>query len=337
MPPTPFKERVLAARGQALRADGVSVLQVNLGYRCNLACKHCHVSGGPARTESMDGKTTEDVLRVLLENPLETLDLTGGAPELHPRFRWLVAEASRAGRHVTVRTNLSVFFEPGLEDTPRFLRDHGVEVVASLPYYLEDGVDRVRGSGTFARCIAGLRQLNELGYGNGSPDLALRLVYNPPGAFLAPEQGKLEETYRRELDARHGIAFTSLFTFANMPIGRFRDFLARTGGYDQYLGKLSRAFNPQTVEGLMCRRLVSVGWDGSLHDCDFNLSLGIPVTPASSRHIASFDFKALSRRDIAVDDHCYGCTAGQGSSLRGRSRGAGGRPLSRKRPGGNGA
>ncbi len=292
----------------------MSVLQVNLGYRCNLACQHCHVAGGPARTEVMDRATAESVLRVLLENPLETLDLTGGAPELNPNFRWLVAEARRAGRHVIVRTNLSVFFEPGLEETPRFLREHGVEVVASLPCYLEDNVDLVRGSGTFAKCIAGLRQLNELGYGNGSPDLKLSLVYNPRGPFLAPAQGVLEEDYRRELGARYGISFTGLFTFTNMPIGRFRDFLVRTGGFEQYLGKLACAFNPQTLDGVMCRRLVSVGWNGAIHDCDFNQVLGLAVTPEGSRHIASFDYEALSRRTIAVDDHCYGCTAGQGST-----------------------
>jgi radical SAM/Cys-rich protein len=310
----PVKENVLSVNGGPLRAEGVDTLQVNLGYRCNLACKHCHVSAGPTRTESMDRNTAESVMRVLLENPLGTLDLTGGAPEMNPNFRWLVAEARRAGRHVIARTNLSVFFEQGFEDTPRFLRDHGVEVVASLPYYIEDGVDRVRGRGTFAKCIAGLRQLNELGYGTGSPELTLSLVYNPPGAFIAPEQVELEGTYRRELEARHGIFFTRLFTFTNMPIGRFRDFLVRTGSCDQYLGKLACAFNPRTLDGVMCRRLVSVRWNGTIHDCDFNQLSGLAVTPEGSRHIASFDHEALARRTIAVDDHCYGCTAGQGSS-----------------------
>jgi radical SAM/Cys-rich protein len=310
----PFKEKVLSVRPGSLRADGVNVLQVNLGYRCNLACKHCHLAAGPARTEVMDRETVESVLCVFLGHPLETLDLTGGAPELNPNFRWLVAAARRAGRHVIVRTNLSVFFEPGLEDTPRFLREHGVEVVASLPSYLEGDVDQVRGGGTFAKCIAGLRQLNDLGYGNGSSELRLSLVYNPSGASLAPVQDVLEEEYRRELGNRYGISFTGLFTFTNMPIGRFRDFLIRTGGFDQYLGKLACAFNPQTLDGVMCRRLVSVGWNGSIHDCDFNQVLGLTVVPEKSRHLSSFDYEALSRRDIAVDDHCYGCTAGQGST-----------------------
>lgn len=298
----------------ALRRAGLETLQANLGYRCNLACRHCHVAAGPARTEVMDGETAASVLRALLDNPLETLDLTGGAPELHPRFRWLVAGARRAGRRVIARTNLSVFFEPGLEDTPRFLRDHGVEVVASLPCYLEDGVDRVRGRGTFAKCIAALRLLNDLGYGTGSPDLVLTLVHNPAGASLAPAQGALEAEYRRELGARYGISFTGLFAFANMPIGRFRDFLDRAGELDRYLGKLACAFNPWNLEGIMCRRLVSVGWDGTIYDCDFNQTLGTGVTTERSRHIGAFDHAALSRREIAVGDQCYGCTAGQGST-----------------------
>ena len=311
---TAFKEKVLSASEGPLRADGVSVLQVSLGYRCNLACRHCHVSGGPTRTESMDAATAGNVLRVLINNPIDTLDLTGGAPELNPHFRELVAGARRAGRTVIVRTNLSVFFEPGLEDTPRFLRDHGVEVIASLPCYLEDGVDRVRGSGTFAKCITALKQLNGLGYGKDNPDLRLHLVYNPAGAFLAPAQAELEATYRRELDSRFGITFSTLFAFINMPVGRFRDYLLRSGGFDHYLGKLSCAFNPRTLSGVMCRRLISVGWDGTLYDCDFNQVLGLTVTPCCSRTIEAFDFAALSRRDIAVDDHCYGCTAGQGFS-----------------------
>lgn len=314
MPTVPFERKVLSVRPGPLRADSVRVLQVNLGYRCNLSCKHCHVSGGPARAESMDAQTAEGVLRVLCEHPLETLDLTGGAPELNPSFRRLVGQARRSGRRVIVRTNLSVFFEPGLEDTPRFLRDHEVEVVASLPYYLEDGVDRVRGRGSFAKCLTGLRQLNELGYADGSTGLTLNLVYNPPGAFLAPGQGDLEQVFRRELEARHGISFTRLLTFTNMPIGRFRDFLARSGGLEQYLGKLACAFNPQTLEGVMCRQLLSVGWDGALYDCDFNLALGLSVCAERSRHIGSFDLEALAHRLIAVGDHCYGCTAGQGSS-----------------------
>jgi radical SAM/Cys-rich protein len=262
----------------------------------------------------MDEKTAAVVLRVLAENPIETLDLTGGAPELNPQFRRLVTEARKMGRHVVVRTNLAVFFEDGMEGFPEFYRDHGVELIASLPYYLEDNVDRVRGSGSFKKIIAALEHLNELGFGKGASERSLNLVYNPQGAFLAPDQAMLEAEYKRGLHDRFGISFTRLYTFANMPIGRFREFLERTGNLAKYMDKLSCAFNPKTLEGVMCRSLVNVGWDGALYDCDFNQVLGLPVSPEASRRIGAFDFDALSKRKIHVDDHCYGCTAGQGSS-----------------------
>lgn len=311
---TKFEQRVQSVNPGPLQALGLKILQVNLGYRCNLACKHCHVSAGPARTEVMDEKTAAVVLRVLAENPIETLDLTGGAPELNPHFRRLVTEARKMGRHVVVRTNLAVFFEDGMEGFPEFYRDHGVELIASLPYYLEDNVDRVRGSGSFKKIIAALEHLNELGFGKGASERSLNLVYNPQGAFLAPDQAMLEAEYKRGLHDRFGISFTRLYTFANMPIGRFREFLERTGNLAKYMDKLSCAFNPKTLEGVMCRSLVNVGWDGALYDCDFNQVLGLPVSPESSRRIGAFDFDALSKRKIHVDDHCYGCTAGQGSS-----------------------
>ncbi|HSB32184.1 MAG TPA: arsenosugar biosynthesis radical SAM (seleno)protein ArsS [Candidatus Sulfobium mesophilum] len=311
---TKFEQKLLSVKPEPLQAVGIRILQVNLGYRCNLACKHCHVSGGPARTEVMDEKTTAMVLRVLAENPIETLDLTGGAPELNPYFRQIVAEAKKLGRHVVVRTNLAVFFENRMEGLPEFYRDHGVELIASLPYYLEDNVDRVRGSGSFKKIIAALKQLNDLGFGNGASERSLSLMYNPQGAFLAPDQSVLEGEYKRELHNRFGISFAHLYTFTNMPIGRFRDFLQRTGNLVKYMDKLSCAFNPKTLEGIMCRSLVNVGWDGALYDCDFNQVLGLPVSLEASRHIGDFNFDVLSKRKITVDDHCYGCTAGQGSS-----------------------
>jgi radical SAM/Cys-rich protein len=311
---TKFEQKILSVKPEPLQALGIRILQVNLGYRCNLACKHCHVSGGPARTEVMDEKTAAMVLRVFAESLIETLDLTGGAPELSPNFRRIVADARKMGRHVVVRTNLAVFFEDGMEGLPEFYRDHGVELIASLPYYLEDNVDRVRGSGSFKKIIAALRQLNDLGFGNGDSERPLNLVYNPQGAFLAPDQTMLEAEYKRELRVRFGISFTRLYTFSNMPIGRFKDFLQRTGNLVKYLDKLSCAFNPRTLDGVMCRSLVNVGWDGALYDCDFNQVLGLPVSPETSRHIRDFDFDALSKRKITVGDHCYGCTAGQGSS-----------------------
>ena len=311
---TQFDQKLLSVNSLPLQALELKILQVNLGYRCNMACKHCHVAGSPARSEVMEPKTVEQVLRVFLENPFETLDLTGGAPELNPAFRGLVSRARKAGRHVVARTNLTIFFEEGMADLPEFYRDHNVDLIASLHYYLEDGVDRVRGSGAFKKSIEALKRLNSLGYGAESSGLDLSLVYNPQGMFLAPAQGTLEIEYKRELKERFGISFNHLYTFSNMPIGRFREFLARTNNLDKYREMLARAFNPLTLDNIMCRHLVNVRWDGKIHDCDFNQVLDIATTSPSSGQISEFDYAALSRRTIAVDDHCFGCTAGQGSS-----------------------
>ncbi len=308
-----FYDTVLAARSAPLRALELDTLQVNLGYRCNLACRHCHVGGGPGRPEMMEETTIGAVLAAVQAAAGSALDITGGAPEMNPGFRRLVAGARGLGRRVVVRTNLAVLFESGMEDLPEFYRDQGVELVASLPYYLEDNVDRVRGSGTFRKCIDALRRLNGLGFGKEEGRI-LNLVYNPQGAFLAPGQDALEAEYRRELGARFGIAFSRLFAFTNMPIGRFREFLVRTGNLEKYMTRLVCAFNPATFDGLMCRRLVSVGWDGRLHDCDFNQVLGIPVHSGAPAHIREFDAAALARRVIEVGDHCFGCAAGQGST-----------------------
>ena len=308
-----FQTKVLSEHKEPLKASDVSTLQVNIGYRCNLACKHCHIEAGPSRTEAMDQKTMDAVLAALLGNDIGTLDITGGAPELHPLFRQFVVRARATGKRVIARTNLAVFFEGGMEGLPEFYQDHGVELVASLPYYREENVNRVRGDGTFKKCLAALRKLNSLGYGR-SADRVLNLVYNPPGAFLAPDQATLETEYRKELSSRFGISFTQLFTFANMPIGRFREFLVRTQNLDQYMDKRACAFNPATLDTIMCRRLVSVGWDGRLYDCDFNQALGRTLSSGAPNHIRDFDLSVLAQRDIAVDDHCFGCTAGQGST-----------------------
>jgi radical SAM/Cys-rich protein len=310
---TAFHRKVAAVRPEPLRAMELSTLQVNLGYRCNLACRHCHVSGGPSRMEVMDRETADAVLRALASSKIGTLDITGGAPELNPSFRYLVLGARKLGRIMIARTNLAVFFEAGMEDLPEFYRDNDVALVASLPYYLEDDVDRVRGSGTFRKSIDALRKLNGLGY--GAPDgKVLNLVYNPRGAFLAPDQSALEAEYRKELSARFGISFTRLYTFTNMPIGRFRAFLAGTGHLEKYMDKLACAFNPATLDGIMCRHLVSVGWDGRLYDCDFNQVLGLTVNSGAPAHIRDFDPDPLSGRIIETGDHCFGCTAGAGSS-----------------------
>jgi radical SAM/Cys-rich protein len=308
-----FAETVRAGRHEPLTAGGVKVLQVNLGNRCNMACTHCHVSAGPAGNDDMDGATAELVLAALRNSPIGALDITGGAPELNPHFRQLVRGARRSGKRVIARTNLTVFFEPGMTDLPEFYRDAGVELIASLPCYLEENIRAVRGDDAFRKSVDALRRLNALGFG-ASAGLSLSLVYNPGGPFLPPLQAGLEADYRRELQARYGISFTRLYTFTNMPIGRFRDALARTGRLDQYRALLASSFNAAALDSVMCRSLLSVGWDGRLADCDFNLVLGIPLAEGAPRHIREFDYERLAFRRIAVDDHCYGCTAGQGSS-----------------------
>jgi len=317
MSSTTFQDKLTGAGLWPLTATGVETLQVNVGKRCNQACKHCHVEAGPNRTESMTRETAEQVIEALRRHPqIKTLDITGGAPELNPNFRYLVTEAKALGRHVLDRCNLTILFEPGQEDTARFLRDHDVDVVASLPYYLAQRTDAQRGLGVFDLSIEGLRLLNSLGYAqDGGP--ALDLVYNPTGAFLPPAQGEIEAEYRRELDKRYGIAFSHLYTITNMPISRFLHFLERSGNHERYMEKLVQAFNPAAAAGVMCRSLVSVGWDGLLYDCDFNQMLDLPVAPGLPRHVRDFDSAVLQNREIAVGPHCFGCTAGGGSSCGG--------------------
>ncbi len=309
-----FREKVKHIQSQPIRASALNLLQVNLGYRCNMACKHCHVEAGPGRREVMESGTVRDVLGALIKSDIETLDITGGAPEFNPDFKYLVLEAKKAGRHVIVRTNLTIFFENSMDNLPEFYRESGVELIASLPYYLEDTVDRVRGKGTFEKSVKALRILNDLGYGRVSEGLKIHLVYNPHGAFLSLSQTALEQEYKKELLKRYGIFFNKLYAFANMPVGRFRDFLVRTGNLEKYMEKLKGAFNPETLSGVMCRHIINVGWDGRLYDCDFNQMTDICLLDGYPRHIKDFDSLRLSEREIAVDEHCYGCTAGQGSS-----------------------
>ncbi len=310
---TSFKQKLIENGISPLRAKGIDILQVNLGYRCNMSCKHCHIQAGPSREEMMERETVEIVLRVLTDNDIKTLDITGGAPELNPHFRYLVKAARDAERHVIVRSNLTIFFEEGMDDLPEFYTSQKVEVIASLPYYIEDNVDRVRGGGTFQKSIEALKRLNELGYGrdNGLP---LNLVFNPQGAFLPPAQDCLEKDYKRELAQLYGVEFNKLYVFTNMPIGRFRDFLLRSRNFEKYIERLISAFNPATVDGIMCRYLISVGWDGRLYDCDFNQVIGLGIVEGYPQHIKDFDLSSLSEREIAVDVHCFGCTAGQGST-----------------------
>lgn len=307
----PFAERIRQFSAEPIRASGVSVLQVNLGNLCNMACAHCHINAGPHGGMLMDEATVETVLDVLRANDL-VLDLTGGAPELHPRLTHLVSTARSIGRHVIVRTNLTVLMEEGRSGLGEFFAGHGVELIASLPSYREDDVDMVRGRGAFRRCVEAIMRLNSLGYGTNGR-LELHLVHNPPGPSLPSGQEALEREFKKKFGDM-GISFDRLFTFANAPIGRFKDSLLRSGGLEAYAAKLSGAFNPSTLEGLMCRDLISVGWDGRLHDCDFNLALGIGVDASCPQHVSDFDLSSLSRRDVVTGDHCYACAAGQGST-----------------------
>ena len=303
----------------ALHRERLTALQVNLGYRCNQSCLHCHVNAGPNRTEEMADATVELIPRVLAARGLSTLDLTGGAPELHPRFRWLVEAARRLGVKVIDRCNLTILSEPGQEDLADFLAGQGVEVVASLPCYLEENVDEQRGKGVFERSIAGLRRLNALGYGRAGGSLNLNLVYNPLGPSLPPDQIKLEQAYKEQLATRYGVVFNRLFTITNMPIQRFGSQLVSCNEFADYMALLKGAFRPENLDGVMCRTLLSVGWQGEVFDCDFNQMLGLPLGGATDRPVMLADLmdSDLAGHPIGIADHCYGCTAGQGSSCGG--------------------
>jgi radical SAM/Cys-rich protein len=304
----------------ALRRRPVETLQVNLGYTCNQTCVHCHVNAGPHRTEQMDRTTIDAVLAVLAAKHIGTLDVTGGAPELNLHFRDLVREARALGVHVIDRCNLTILFEPGQDGLAEFLAGNEVEIVASLPCYLEDNVDRQRGKGVFDKSIRALHCLNELGYGK-EERLPLSLVFNPQGPVLPPDQVKLEADYRRKLGGELGIEFTRLYTLANMPIARFGSTLISKGQFRDYMRLLRHAHRPENVANVMCRTLVSVDWQGYLYDCDFNQMLGLPLRENGRGHhrMHLTEWLALDLADnpILVADHCYGCTAGQGSSCGG--------------------
>ena len=311
-------ERALRESGLfPLQATGITVFQINVGKLCNQTCRHCHVDAGPDRREIMSTETAELCLTALERTGIPTVDITGGAPELNPSFRRLVRRSRELGRHVMDRCNLSVLLLPSQEDLAVFLAEHEVEIVASLPYYLEDQTDAQRGEGVFSKSVEALRRLNRLGYGQPGSRLRLNLVYNPVGAYLPPAQKSIEADFHRELERRHGIVFHSLYTITNMPISRFLEFLLRSGNYDRYMEKLIGAYNPAAAAGVMCRYMLSVGWDGKLYDCDFNQMLELPVACEAPAHIRDFRPEALGRRRIVVGQHCYGCTAGGGSSCGG--------------------
>lgn len=296
----------------------VTTVQINNGRVCNLACLHCHVEAGPKRKEAMNRETTERIVELLKQSPsVETLDITGGAPEMNPHFRWMVEEASKLGLHIIDRCNLTILEEPGYEDLAHFLKEHRVEVVASLPCYTKENVDKQRGRGTFDGSIEALLRLNRLGYGRDGSDLLLNLVYNPVGASLPGSQASLERDYKRRLREDFGIEFHHLFTITNMPIKRFRRQLKRWKKLESYQELLEENFNAAAAEQVMCRDLVSIGWEGGIYDCDFNQMLELPISNAALTIWDIEGFSELSRRPIAFGDHCFGCTAGSGSSCGG--------------------
>ena len=314
--PVSFEEK-LTQNNLNLRSTEVEILQVNVGKLCNQACKHCHVDASPTRTEIMTRRTVKACLEVLRKYKIPTLDITGGAPELIPDFRYFVTEARKTGAKIIVRHNLTVMFEEGFEDLPEFFAGNEVEVVSSMPYFLQQQTDAQRGEGVFEKSVEALKKLNKVGYGIEKSGLILNLVYNPVGAFLPPEQTQIEADFKRELKVRYDIAFNNLYTITNMPIARYLDWLRRSGNETSYMQKLVNAFNPSTIEGLMCRNTLNVDWLGNLFDCDFNQMLEMPVLPKAGQTIHDFSPETFYDREIMTGAHCFGCTAGSGSSCGG--------------------
>jgi len=314
----PFAQR-LESTGNGFRKRRLQVLQINMGKYCNQACLHCHVEAGPGRKEIMERDTVEAILRFLAASEIPRVDITGGAPELNPHFDYLLESCTAMGRHVMDRCNLTVFFEPGKEYLPEFFRQNQVEVIASLPCYTEENVDQQRGDGTFDLSIRALQELNRLGYGSPDTGLELNLVYNPLGSYLPPSQEVLERDYRRMLGEKSGIVFNHLYCLANMPITRFEKFLKIRGQYESYLELLADNFNPAALDRVMCRDLLSVGWEGSVYDCDFNQMLDMRVGQQNGKHRKIWELSAheLEGPPILIGNHCYACTAGPGSSCGG--------------------
>ncbi len=314
----PFQQKLEESGLYPLQATGVEIFQVNIGKMCNQVCKHCHVDAGPDRKEIMTRATMQQCLDALEKNSsLKIVDLTGGAPEMNPDFRWFVTEIKKLGRHIIVRCNLTIILaNKKYHDLPEFYKQHQVEVVSSLPFYTQDRTDRQRGNGVFEDSMKALKMLNEVGYGMEGTGLILNLVYNPAGAFLPPSQEALIKEYKDALLQRFSIYFNDLFAITNLPISRFLDYLLQSGNYEKYMEKLVTAYNPAAAANVMCRNTISIGWDGYLYDCDFNQMLELKVD-SPIKHISSFDISALNKRSVIVNQHCFGCTAGAGSSCGG--------------------
>ena len=314
----PFQQKLEESNLYPLKPLAPDIFQVNIGKMCNQTCRHCHVDAGPDRKEIMTRETMQQCLDALRHNPqLKIVDLTGGAPEMNPDFRWFVEEIKKLDRHVMVRCNLTIILaNKKYNDLPQFYKLHNIEVVSSLPFYTQDRTDRQRGDGVFDNSIKALQMLNEVGYGKENSELILNLVYNPAGAFLPPSQQSLEKEYKQVLMQKYGIEFNNLFAITNLPINRFLDYLLTSGNYETYIEKLVNAYNPAAAKNVMCRNTISISWDGYLYDCDFNQMLDLKVD-CTSKHISAFNTETLSKRSIIVGQHCYGCSAGSGSSCGG--------------------
>ena len=316
-PPDPFIERLNDCGAFPLRAAGIEILQMNITHRCNLTCKHCHVQAGPQRSEVMSRETMRQCVQAAACKAITTVDITGGTPEMHPDLEWLLGKLAPLKKRLIVRSNLLVMLEPAYRRYMEVFAAHKVELVGSLPDYNAERTDRQRGAGTFEGVVQAIRELNRLSYGEPESGLALHLVHNPAGAYLPGPQRALEAEYRRVLSDVHGLQFNTLFCLVNSPIGRYRDYLKRRGNLKDYMRVLQCAFNTQTVDSVMCRKTLSVGWDGRLYDCDFNQMLNLAVNSGAPDHIRDFDFQRLAGREIVVRSHCFACTAGAGSSCQG--------------------
>lgn len=312
-----FKEKITEAGHFPLKPKKLEILQLNLGYMCNQVCSHCHVDAGPDRKEIMSAETMQECLEVIKTTGAHTLDLTGGAPEMNPNFRWFVEEASRAGiKDFIVRSNLTIIrANKKYFDLPHFFKKYRIHVISSLPFYKKEKTDKQRGKGVFNKSIEALKSLNEVGYGI-EENLKLDLVYNPAGAFLPSDQAALEKEYKKALNEDFGIKFNSLFTITNLPVSRFLEYLIASENYEDYMTALVDAYNPAAIENVMCKNTISVGWDGWLYDCDFNQMLDLKVA-SKVNHIKNYDEFELQQRNILTSQHCYGCTAGAGSSCQG--------------------
>ncbi len=312
-----FSDKIDALTLNPLKPTSLDVFQINVGKMCNQVCAHCHVDAGPDRKEIMTKETMQQCLDVLATNDFKTVDLTGGAPEMNPNFRWFVEEIHKLGKHIIVRSNLTIILaNPKYKDLPDFFKKHQVEVVSSLPFYNADRTDRQRGKGVFAKSIEALQMLNAVGYGITGSGLTIDLVYNPSGAFLPGSQVQLEADFKQKLFSEFGIVFNKLFTITNLPISRFLDFLVNSGNYEKYMEKLVNAFNPEAAANVMCRSMVSIGWDGYIYDCDFNQMLDLKIATKHT-HIVDYNAATTQNRAIVLGNHCYGCTAGAGSSCGG--------------------